>query len=171
MTNKTNPANEKEEFDLPPNYRPMTGGQLRLAVPEKPGFHRHWFRGTPARIAQARQAGYEFVNPEDVDVVNFDLAGSGLESGNTDLGDSRVSVISGDDIGMNGQPGRLYLMECPQKYFDHAQNLLMQQVDMTADALRGGMVGSGQAGEQRGDTSKRYIKEGQNQSLFIRKQP
>ena len=68
---KFNPSNPP--LSLPAGYKPMTGGTLRLEVPEKPGWHRHWFRGTPARLGQATQAGYKFVDPDDVDINNFEL--------------------------------------------------------------------------------------------------
>lgn len=153
-----NPANVP---GLPKGFRPMTSATLRLEVPQRDGFHRHWFRGTPERIARAQQAGYRFVDKEDLgeDAVNsFDLAGSSEESGSTDLG-SRISVISGDDIGSNGQPGRLYLMECPMEYYEAAQQVLSDRNDSVAEALRGGKIGAGQAGETSSDASKRYMKE------------
>jgi hypothetical protein len=47
---------------------------------------------------------------------------------------TRVSVIRGDDISQNGQPGRLYLMKCPQEIYDYAQGLLAKEVDFSVDA-------------------------------------
>lgn len=154
-----NPANKVQ--GLPKGFRPMTSATLRLEVPQKDGFHRHWFRGTPERIARAQQAGYRFVEKEDLgeDAVNsFDLAGDSDKGGSTDLG-SRVSVISGDDIGANGQPGRLYLMECPLEYYEAAQSVLADRNDSVAEALRGGKIGAGQAGETSQDVKNRYMKE------------
>ena len=168
-TKKANPANtERAELELPKGYKPMTGGQLRLEVPEREGWHRHWFRGTVGRLKQAQQAGYQFVDPEDVDINNFDIAGDSEEGGSTDLG-SRVSVISGDDIGQSGQAGRLYLMECPEGIFEYAQSILQDQLDATADALRGGLVGKGGEGETASDVSKRYVKKGNTQKPFTRR--
>ena len=102
-----NPANKIE--GLPKGFRPMNSAVLKLEVPQRDGYHRHWFRGTPERISRARQAGYRFVEAEDLgdDAVNsFDLAGDSDSAGSTDMG-SRVSVISGDDIAGNGQPSRI----------------------------------------------------------------
>lgn len=163
---KTNPASEAME--LPKGYRPMSVGQLRLEVPEKNGWHRHWFRGTSSRLARAQQAGYRFVDPEEVDPNNFDLAGDSESGGSTDLG-TRVSVISGDEAGKDGQPGRLYLMECPDHIFVHAQGILQETVDNIAEQIKGGTVGIGQTGENRKDMSQRYLKDGKTPSLFNRK--
>lgn len=152
-----NPANAKVEF--PKGYRPMTSATLRLQVPEKDGWHRHWFRGTPERIARAQQAGYRFVEPEELEegsINNFDLGGDSDETGNTDLG-TRVSIISGGELDTSGQPGRMYLMECPLEYFDYAQSIVNESTDDVATALRGGHVGEGRSGETRADNNNRYV--------------
>lgn len=157
---KNNPANDKKDggLQLPKGYRPMSVGQRRLEVPPIDGYHLHWFRGSSANLIRAQQAGYEFVDKDEVSLNDFDIAGVGDGNKGTDLG-SRVSVISGDDVGQEGQAGRLYLMKCRQELYDYAQGLLAKQVDLTAEALRGGSIGAGQGGESRTDTSKRYLKE------------
>jgi hypothetical protein len=167
VNTKSNPTVESKELSLPPGYKPMSVGQRALEVTEKEGWHRHWFRGTPSNIARAQQAGYRFVEKEDVDLNDPDIAG-GNELKGTDLG-SRVSVISGDDADPTGQPNRLYLMECPENLFEYAQSLLMKDVDMTAEALRGGTIGKGQQGETGTDVANRYLKDGKVPSLFNRK--
>ena len=154
--NKANPATG--ELQLPKGYKPMSVGQRRLEVPEKPGWHRHWFRGMPSNLQRAQQAGYKFVDPEDIDLNSFDLAGVDTDEKGTDLG-TRVSVTSGDDIGVGGQPGRLYLMECPEALYEYAQGILREGNTQTVDALRGGQVGAGKNGETRDDRSKRYTKD------------
>ena len=145
-----NPSVEKKP--LPKKFVPMTAGTLRLEVPERDGYHRHWFRGTPERIARARQAGYEFVNRSDVEINSFDLGGS--EDGNTDLG-SRVSVISGD-LDERGNPGRLYLMECPVEFFEASQQVVLDANERVASAIRSGLTGAAQEGEL--DKQQRYTK-------------
>lgn len=139
--NNNNPANSTTS-DLPDDFIPMTNGRLRLEVPEKPGYHRHWFRGEPARIARARKARYEFVDPDDptVDITSFDIAGDGLRNGNSDLG-SRVSVVTGDEIMHDGQPSRLYLMECPIEYYEASKKVIDDVNSNIASALRGGKMG------------------------------
>jgi len=162
---KSNPANAP--LQLPKGYKPMSGATLRLEVPERSGWHRHWFRGTQNRLARAQQAGYNFVDPDDVDVNNFDLAGDSKSAGSTDLG-TRISVTSGDG-NEDGSPSRMYLMECPEAIFKYAQGLLMDINDSTAAALRGGLVGSGGSGENSADISSRYKKVGPVPDLFTSK--
>ena len=53
---------------------PMSLPMQKLAVPELEGYHLHWMLGTTTRINQALRAGYEFVDPSEVDVVNTGLA-------------------------------------------------------------------------------------------------
>src|SRR5688572_16125817 len=89
-----NPA-DTDEDEIPSDFIPMSAPVQRLKIPKKPGWHRHWIRGTADRVAQAQQAGYKFVNPEDVRVASKGLGGPIEESGNTDLGASRVSVVAG----------------------------------------------------------------------------
>ncbi len=154
---KVNPANEVE--GIPVGFRPMTSAVLRLQVPERDGFHRHWFRGTPERINRAMQAGYRFVDDtgETVNVRSFDLAGDSEKDGNSDLG-SRISVISGDDLESNGQPGRLYLMECPNHLYEIGQKILADRNESVAEAIRGGTTGKLQNGETNKDAGQRYVK-------------
>ena len=156
-----NPSNGPE---LPPNFRPMTSATLRLETPSRDGYHRHWFRGTGERIARALQAGYTFVDSSDAHVNNFDLGGDAKSSGSSDLG-TRVSVISGDDIDAAGQPGRLYLMECPEEFYEIGQKVLEDRNEAVAEALRGGKIGVGKGDETENDSRKRYVK-GQVPDLF-----
>jgi hypothetical protein len=142
--NNNNPANSISETTLPKDFKPMTQGTLRLEVPKKDGFHRHWFRGDPGRIARALKAYYKFVDPDEVDINNFDMAGDSTVSGNTDLG-TRVSVVSGDDIQHSGQPSRLYLMECPEELYEESQRILAERNEDVAAALRGGKMGVDEA--------------------------
>src|SRR5215467_14955242 len=111
-----NAANDVKVSEIPLGYMPMSAPIQRLQVPKKDGYVRYWFRGEPARIQRALQAGYQFVHPDDVKVNNFDLGGDAKVSGNTDLG-SRVSITSGADTDPNGNPNRLYLMEIPEELY------------------------------------------------------
>lgn len=166
MKEQQSPANEK--LELPKNYKPMSTATLRLEVPNKPGWHRHWFRGTPGRLSRAQQAGYRFVDQGDCDVNNFDLAGDSKSAGSTDLG-SRVSVSAGDEGSVEGQAGRMYLMECPENLFEHSQEILGERLDKIADALKGGMVGAGEKGETSRDVANRYMKNTKSPSLFTKR--
>lgn len=154
MKPDSNPAEGKKGLTLPPNYKPMSVGQRRLETSEIPGYHLHWFRGNAGNIARARQAGYEDVYRGEVEVNDLDLAG-GEESGGTDLGD-RVSVISGD-MDSSKEAGRMYLMKCREDIFEHAQSLVMNFNHNTAAALKGGLMGVGEAGEGQADIEARYV--------------
>jgi hypothetical protein len=152
MANESkNPANAPA---MPKGYKPMSEGVLKLEVPERDGYHRHWFRGDPGRIERAKQAGYTHVLKGDVAVNNLDLGGDATSDGNTDLG-SLVSISSGA-VSEDGQPERMYLMECPAEYFEYAQSLVADRNESVAEALRGGKIG--QEKETRGDAEHRYIK-------------
>ncbi len=139
---------------LPPGYKPFSEGSLKLQVPDRPGYHRHWFRGEPGRIERAKQAGYTHVAKGDAHVTNQDLGGDAKSDGNTDLG-SLVSITSGA-MAEDGQPERMYLMECPEHLFKYAQGLLAERNESVAEALRGGKIGSDK--EAGGDSQHRYIK-------------
>lgn len=150
----SNPANKKEKAALPPGYQPMSAATKKLDVPEREGFHRRWIRGEPGRIAKAQRAGYVFVENDAVTVNNRDLGGDAKQSGNTDLG-TRVSVISGDGVGFDGQPDRLYLMECPLEYYEYSRSLVQERNQSVADALTTGRIGI--ENEEGSDAKQRYM--------------
>ena len=152
-----NPANSIKVAEVPPDYIPMSVPTQRLQVPTKPGFVRYWFRGDPNRLQRAMQAGYRFVDPSEVHVNNFDLGGDAKNSGNTDMG-TRVSMASGDEVGPDGNPHRLYLMEIPQELYDKGQAYLIERNDQIAAALRSGLIGSDD--ESFADKKTRYTKSG-----------
>ena len=157
MNDKVNPANEVAVAEVPHDYIPMSVPNLRLQVPTKPGYFRYWFRGDANRLFRAQQAGYKFVDKHDVHVNNFDLGGDASNSGSTDLG-TRVSVTSGDDVGPDGNPNRLYLMEIPLELYERGQQYLTERNDQVAMALRSGLLGAD--GEDVGDKKARYSKSG-----------
>lgn len=162
---KVNPANGPEKADRA--RVPMSLPQLKLSVPDIPGYHLHWMAGNPARIAQATKAGYEFVEPEEVDVVNSGLANGAATSGNTDMG-SRVSVVAGGDTGSDGQEQRLYLMKLKQEWWEADQLALEDRNEQTAASLRGGR----DLADNPNGSDNRYIPEAHRKGvadLFTRK--
>jgi hypothetical protein len=137
---------------------PFSAPTLKLAVPEIPGFHLHWFIGSPSRIQRAIQAGYEFVDPSEVQVNNHLLGSNPLTSGNTDLG-SRVSIVAGgEDIGADGQATRLYLMKIKEEWWQQDQAAQIgpgSRLEGVRNALLSGMLGrEGQRGE---DNAQVYV--------------
>lgn len=45
--------------------RPLGAFAQKLALPERPGYHRHWFNDTPGRIDEAEANGWAFVRDRD----------------------------------------------------------------------------------------------------------
>ncbi|MBT9137980.1 MAG: hypothetical protein DDT31_00524 [Syntrophomonadaceae bacterium] len=169
LETKVNPANEVETSVFPKGFQPMSSITQKLEVPERPGYHRRWFRSDPGRIAKAQRAGFRFVSYDEASLVNFDLGGDAKNSGNTDLGTrvsiisgdgadagTRVSIISGDGADATGQVGRLYLMECPMEFYEVSRKLVEDRNESVAEMLRGGQAGAGGAGESYNDVTKRY---------------
>lgn len=158
-TQKVNPANTRDR-SVERDRVPMSLPVQKLAVPDIPGYHLHWMLGNPSRIQQAVRAGYEFVESDEIDVVNTGLADSSSRSGNTDLG-SRVSLSAGSDLGENGQEQRLYLMKIKQEWFDEDQKALEGRNEEIARSIRGGQgVGSNPHGSEQ-----RYIPEGMQRGI------
>lgn len=148
------PVNPANELEIPDGFRPMTHAMQKLEVPQRPGYNRHWFRGNPGRISAAMRAGYRYIENDDVTLNNFDLGGDARSTGNTDLG-NRVSRICGEGLESDGQPSRLYLMECPNHLFALSQKVVADSSEATIASLRGGMV---EASESAADKGARYVK-------------
>lgn len=160
-----NPAERPRQSRAERQRIPMSVPMQRLYVPDIPGWHLHWFLNSPARIARAQQAGYVFVETDEVDIANFDLGGESAASGNTSLG-SHVSVVSGDEVGRDGQPVQLVLMKLPQELWLQDQVAVEDRNEQVAKSLRGGDVGL--AGNP-GDPSQRYVGKQTTPNLFTRK--
>jgi hypothetical protein len=158
--NAQNPANALEKTKSDRTRVPMSTAQLKLEVPEIPGFHLHWMMGNPSRIAQAMKAGYTFVDHDEVDVVNTGLADDASKNGNTDMG-SRVSVVAGNDTGEDGKEQRLYLMKIPLEFWNEDQGALEAKNEQIAATIRGG----GDAGGNPNGTEGRYVPEGNRKGM------
>jgi len=117
-------------------YIAMSVPKQRLSAPDIPGYHTHWVMGMPDRIQQAMQAGYTWVDQDEVNLTNFDLAGDGRPIGGTDLG-TRVSTVAGGLYEGTMQPQRLYLMKIPQWLWEKHQAVLGDVNENIAAALRG----------------------------------
>lgn len=151
---KINPATREAKTSAERKRIPMSVPVQRLEAPEIPGYHLHWFNGTPERLQRALDGGYEFVDSRELKINNVSLGGDSTASGNTDMG-SRVSVVSGQEVGRDGQPTRMILMKIKQEWFDEDQKLVEQRNDKVAAALRGGLLGA--ESDASGDTRHRYV--------------
>lgn len=155
-----NPANSFEKSSVDRKRVPMSTATQKLTVPEIPGFHLHWMMGSPSRIAQAMKAGYTFVDPDEVDVVNTGLADDASKNGNTDMG-SRVSLVAGSDTGEDGKEQRLYLMKLPLEYWEEDQRALESKNEQVAATLRGG----GDTAANPNGSENRYIPDANRKSV------
>lgn len=166
MNNEVNPSLEKGSKSERTRI-PMSLPQQKLSVPDIPGYHLHWMNGNPARIQAALQAGYEFVDQDEVTVNNLGLADDAGSSGSTDMG-SRVSVLAGSGVDTTGQAERLYLMKIKQEWWEEDQRVLEDRNEQIATTLRGGSdVGGNPNGSEN-----RYIPEAHRKNvaeLFTRK--
>lgn len=151
---KISPASRDAKSSAERKRVPMSVPVQRLEAPEIPGYHLHWFINTPARIQRALDGGYEFVDSKELKINNVSLGGDSALSGNTDMG-SRVSVVSGQEAGMDGQPSRLVLMKIKQEWYEEDQKLVEKRNDDVAAALRGGHLGEER--EAGSDARHRYV--------------
>lgn len=151
---KTNVATKPGRTDGERKRIPMSVPVQRLEVAELPGYHLHWFLNSGERLQRAMDGGYEFVDEREMQLNNVSLGGTSAASGNSDLG-SRVSVVSGQEVGKDGQPTRLVLMKIKQEWWDEDQLLVETRNTRTRDALLGGMVGA--ENDSPGDTQHRYV--------------
>jgi hypothetical protein len=149
-----NVASKQEKVNAERKRIPMSVPVQRLEVPEIPGYHLHWFINSPERIQRALEGGYEFVEHRDMKINSVGLGGDSALSGNTDMG-SRVSVISGQEIGKDGQPTRLVLMKIRQEWYEEDQKLINSQNERVAASIRGGQLGADK--EVGGDAVHRYV--------------
>lgn len=147
---------------------PMSVPVQKLEVPEIPGFHLHWFKGTPERLQRALDAGYEYVEEQEVKLNSVSLGGDSAASGNTDMG-SRVSIVSGSDSGRDGQAVRLILMKLKQEWWEEDQLQIEARNDKVRNTLLGGMIGAEQ--DRPGDSQHRYVDKARTQipEFFKRK--
>lgn len=134
---------------------PMSTPVSKLAVPDVPGYHLHWFSSAADRIARALDAGYEFVDNTEVKPNAVDLGQDSAVSGNTDMG-SRVSVVAGKQVDAEGQAIRLVLMKIKQEWWEADQKLVEQRNDLVADSLKGGLTGGAQA-QDANELHQRYV--------------
>ena len=139
---------------------PLSVPQRKLEVPDIPGYYLRWFRGTPARLAQAARAGFINVKEDEIGLNNLSLGGDATKAGNSDMG-SNVSVIEGSEVDGTGQAVRMYLMKQPMEYKLEDDAITQERNDDIARTLTGqyqsGVVGGRDAGETEADINARYV--------------
>lgn len=155
-----NPASRAATTNAERKRVPMSVPVQRLETPDIPGYHLHWFLSTPERLQRAMDGGYEFVDEREMKINNVSLGGDSAASGSTDMG-SRVSVVSGQEVGKDGQPTRLILMKIRQEWWDEDQQLIEARNTKVRDSLLGGMIGAER--DNRGDSQHRYVDKARTQ--------
>lgn len=151
---KLNPGTNAGKTAAERKRVPMSVPVQRLEAPEIPGYHLHWFLGSSERLERAMAGGYEFVDERELKINSVSLGGDSTTSGNTDMG-SRVSVISGQELGRDGQPMRLILMKIKQEWYEEDQKLVEGRNDLVAASLRGGTLGAEK--DKPTDRAARYV--------------
>lgn len=162
-TRPVNPANAPAKRVTEASRIPLSVPQLKLEVPDIPGYHLHWFLGE--NVERAQRAGYEFVQDDEVDVVNRNVADDAANSGSTDMG-TRISTFAGGLVEGTAEPQRLYLMKLRQEWRDADVKKLEEVNERIAQALRGGEDAGGGTGtaptQTAADRQRRYMKAGQD---------
>lgn len=110
-----------------PKRRPFGSLEQKLAYPERPNFHRHWFNDAKNRIDRALEAGYEHVKDKE---------------------GKNVSYVVG--TAEAGGPLHAFLMEIPQEWYDEDMAAQQKERDERMSAIK-----RGDANRQEGDG--RYV--------------
>lgn len=155
----SNPANAPEK--APRQRIPMSLPNLKLAVPEIPGYHLYWFRGT-SRVQQALQAGYQFVERGEVELNHEGLANDYEQDGNSDLGTRVSRAAGGEEEGSQGV--RLYLMKIRNELYDEDQRAIDEKHEAIAAQMRGDKGFTSTETDPR-ELAKRYSR-GESRNLF-----
>ncbi len=100
-----------------------------------PGFHLHVFTDMGARIQDALDSGYEFVNPDEIGGVSDNVV-----SRNGDLG-ARVRFLVNPTADGGEQYG--YLMKQRQEWYEEDQAALQQKNNAIDAALKKGKITGG----------------------------
>ncbi len=129
---------------------PMTLPKAKLAVPEIPGYHLHWMADRPGRILQAIQAGYEFVDKNELGMQDFGLGSDASRLAPAEHA-SHIAVVGG--AGEAGQTELLFLMKIKQELWEEDQQGLQDRNDSVMEAItKRGLDAAG------ADNSQRYVK-------------
>lgn len=108
----TSPISAEDPGPRKSARKPFGSMNLKLAYPERTGFHRHWFNETPGRIQQAQEAGYEHV-----------------------VNDGKpVSKVVGTAEG--GGPLTAFLMEIPEKWYNEDMAAQQREIDEKEKSIK-----------------------------------
>jgi hypothetical protein len=162
---KPNPATSLAQLADPAARKriPMSVPTRRLEVPEIQGWHLHWF--LESRIPRALQAGYQFVDYDEVPVNQRGIANDSTVSGNTDLG-SRIRQIGGRDE--SGQPEHLVLMKLKEEWWQEDRKVIDEKnARMMSSIFKDEQI-LGAEKDIPDDQGTRYVDRSRTKALFNR---
>jgi hypothetical protein len=146
-----NPANSGEEKGKRKRI-PLSTPQLRLEVPEIPGYKTYWFR--EINVPRALQAWYTFVDEKEIPLNQRGIGTDTQISGSNDLG-SNVSITHGVDE--KGNPDRLVLMKIQLEYWLEDQKTIAERNASTLETIFRGEKILTESGERADDQNARYV--------------
>ncbi len=148
---KTPPAAAQKVEAAKRVRRPMSAPVRRLETTGIPGFHLHWFR--EPNVSRAQEAGYAFVNCDEVGVNHRNVAQPSEMGSSADLS-NRMTVQYGGDT--------LYLMKLPEELYKEDMSLLAERnIEIWQQIFRGEDIMGANGQPNPGDTQHRYVKEAQ----------
>lgn len=109
------PATETPQADEGPRKstrKPFGAMMLKLAYPDRVGFHRHWFNETAGRIQRAQEAGYEHVTVDG----------------------KPISKVVGTAEG--GGALNAFLMEIPEEWYNEDMAAQQREIDEKEKSIK-----------------------------------
>lgn len=128
---------QKQELKRTRSRPSMSVPYQKLKTTEIPGYYTHWMNDYPGRIATAQQCGWEFVKPEEANIIGDSPGVAPGESGNTDLG-NKISIYVGRTDW--GTPLRAFLMKLKLEYWYEDQEARNQVSEAFNEQIRSNSV-------------------------------
>lgn len=111
---------------------PLGVPRQKLSLDQKdPNYNYRWINDTGDRIAQAQQAGYEFVKRGDTSAPGV----ADVVPQNTDLGANTSKVVGTTE---SGAPLTAYLMRLKKSFYEEDKKAKADQIDESERGLRRG---------------------------------
>lgn len=113
---------------------PLGTPQIKLVLPEIPGYVPRWLNDEPGRLPRAQNAGYEFVSQDEAP----EIGANEVTPGNVDLG-TRICRLVG--TGDDDKPLYAYLMKIKEEWYNEDQVTKLEAVNKVDKAIHEGTVG------------------------------
>jgi hypothetical protein len=124
---RTRPAEPQQGLPVRVARKPFGALDQKLAYPDRPGYHRHWFNDVAGRVARAQEGGYEHVKDHE---------------------GKNVTRIVGTAEG--GGALHAFLMEIPEEWYQEDMAAQQNEINAKEAAIR-----RGEADRKEGDG--RYV--------------